>query len=336
VRAARIVISSREFRLVEIPVPTPGPDQVRIEVRAAGVCLSDVHLLQGIITPAYLIGDEVTLGHEVSGVVVEIGESVSDWSIGDRVIVCAGVRDERNQVTTLGFDYDGGFADFIIADTSTLIKIPENLAFEQACIIPDAVSTPWAAITQTAKVMKGESVAVFGIGGLGVHAVQLLKIIGATTIIAIDPIPEARERALAIGADLALDPYDPELFNRIKSETADAGINVAFDFAGSPSARNQAFRMLADGGRLVIVGLANESIVIPNDITFAYKRSQILGHYGSEPFHTQELVDFIRDGRLDLSSSVSEILPLENIQEALIRLENKTNNPVRIIIKPQL
>ena len=335
-RAARILISKREFRLVDVPVPTPGPCQVRIEVRAAGVCLSDVHLLQGLITPGYLIGDEVTLGHEVAGVIEEIGGSVGEWSIGDRVIVCAGVRDKENRVTTLGFDYDGGFADFTIADISTLVKIPENLAFEQACIIPDAVSTPWAAITQTAKVIAGESVAVFGIGGLGFHAIQLLSLIGASPIIAIDPIPAARNRALSIGADLVLDPLDPEFIAKIQGATAASGVDAVFDFAGSSSARNQALRLLAEGGRLVIVGLANEPIVIPNDIAFAYKRSQVLGHYGSERYHTQQLVDFIRDGRLDLSSSVSEIFSLENIQEALDRLKNKTNHPIRIIIKPGL
>jgi D-arabinose 1-dehydrogenase-like Zn-dependent alcohol dehydrogenase len=333
-RAARILISKREFRLVDVPVPTPGPGQVRIKVRAAGVCLSDVHLLQGLITPGYLSGDEVTLGHEVAGVIEEVGGSVGAWSIGDRVIVCAGVRDKRNRVTTLGFDYDGGFAEFTIADISSLVKIPENLAFEQACIIPDAVSTPWAAITQTAQIKAGDSVAVFGIGGLGFHAVQLLSLIGASPIIAIDPIPEARDRALSIGADIALDPDDPEFSSKVKETTAAAGIDAAFDFAGSTSARNQALRLLAEGGRLVIVGLANEPIVIPNDIAFAYKRSQVLGHYGSEPFHTEQLVNLIRDGRLDLSGSISEIMPLENILEALDRLENKINNPIRIVIKP--
>lgn len=333
-RAARIKISTREFQVVDVPIPSPGPAQVLIRVKAAGVCLSDVHLLTGIITPAYLVGDEVTLGHEVSGVIEEIGSAVEEWSRGDRVIVCAGVRDDHNRVTTLGFDYDGGFAEFVIADTATLVAIPDGLSFEQACIIPDAVSTPWAAITQTAAVKEGEIVAVFGIGGLGIHAVQLLRLVGASPIIAIDPIPEARARALSVGADIALDPSDPEFYERIKQVTGGGGVNVAFDFAGVGAARTQALRLLAEGGRLVIVGLANESIVIPNDIAFAYKRSQVLGDYGSEPIHTQQLVDLLQEGRLDLSSSISEIMSLENVPEALDRLDQKINNPIRIVIKP--
>lgn len=333
-RAGRIQISTRRFRVVDVPIPTPSPSQVLIKVKAAGVCLSDVHLLTGTLTPGYLVGDEVTMGHEVSGVIEKVGSGVTGWSPGDRVVVCAGVRDDQGRVTTLGFDYDGGFAEYVVSDAATLVAIPKNLPFEQACIIPDAVSTPWAAITQTAKVKVGERVAVFGIGGLGIHAVQLLRIIGASLIIAIDPLEDARARAIARGADMALDPTDPEFSIQMKQIVADGGMDVVFDFAGVASARSQGFRLLAEGGRLVIVGLANESIVIPNDIAFAYKRTQLLGHYGSDPVHTEELISLVRDGRLDLSGSVSEILSLDEVPEALKRLEAKINNPVRIVIKP--
>ena len=333
-RAGRVQISTRKFQVVDVPIPSPGPEQVLIKVKAAGVCLSDVHLLTGIISPGYLVGDEVTMGHEVSGVIEKIGSAVEGWTPGDRVIVCAGVRDAQNRVTTLGFDYDGGFAEYLVADISTLVSIPENLPFEQACIIPDAVSTPWAAITQTAKVTAGETAAVFGIGGLGIHAVQLLRLVGASLIVAIDPITEARARAISVGADIALDPLGAEFPAEMKKLVARGGIDVAFDFAGVSSARSQGLRLLAEGGRLVVVGLANESIIIPNDIAFAYKRSQLLGHYGSDPIHTQQLVDLVREGRLDLSASISKIMSLENVSEALNQLEQKTNNPIRIVIKP--
>lgn len=333
-RAGRIQISTRRFGVVDVPTPTPSPSQVLIKVKAAGVCLSDVHLLTGILTPGYLVGDEVTMGHEVSGVIEEVGSGVTGWSPGDRVVVCAGVRDEQGRVTTLGFDYDGGFAEYVVSDAATLVAIPDNLPFEQACIIPDAVSTPWAAITQTAKVKIGERVAVFGIGGLGIHAIQLLHIIGSSLVVAIDPLEDARARAIARGADIALDPSDAEFATDLRKIVAGGGVDVVFDFAGVASARSQGFKLLAEGGRLVIVGLANESIVIPNDIAFAYKRTQLLGHYGSDHNHTQELVDLVRDGRLDLSSSVSEIMSLEEVPHALKRLEAKINNPVRIVIRP--
>ena len=185
-----------------------------------------------------------------------------------------------------------------------------------------------------AQVQSGQSSAVFGIGGLGVHAVQLLKIIGSGPIIAVDPLQQARERALAVGADLALDPSDPEFSKKIRTATQGRGIDAAFDFAGVSAVRTQALPLLAECGRLVIVGIASEPIIIPNDMAFAYKRNQIIGHYGSEPHHTQELVELIRVGKLDLSGSITSVLPLEKAGEALNQLAQKIGNPIRIVLKP--
>jgi len=333
-RAGRITISTRHFEVVEHPIPEAGYGHVRVAVKAAGVCLSDVHLLDSTLSPGYLEGDVVTMGHEVAGVVDQIGDGVDHWKIGDRVIVCAGIRDEKGRVRTQGFDFDGGFADFMVADADTLVAIHDQLSFEEACIIPDAVSTPWAAITQTAQMRAGLSSAVFGIGGLGIHAVQLLKIVGCTPIIAVDPLLQARERAIDAGADLALDPHDPEFAKKVRAITNGRGIDSAFDFAGVSAVRIQALPLLAEGGKLVIIGIASEPINISSDMAFVYKRNQILGHYGSEVHHTQELVELVRAGKLDLSGSISSIMALEQAKEALAQLASKSDNPIRIVLRP--
>ena len=325
-RAGRITVSTRAFEVVDVPTPNAGVGQVRIKVGAAGVCLSDVHFLEGILSPGYLIGDCVTLGHEVAGTVDQIGAGVTTSAIGDRVVVIAGERNDAAQVTTMGFDYDGGWAEYVVTKAELVAMIPESLPFEQAAIIPDAVSTPWAAITSTAHVQAGEKVAVFGVGGLGIHAVQLLKIIGAT-VIAIDPREDARANALARGADFAFAPDNPELKNH-------RGLNAAFDFAGVSAVRKQGLSILGEQGRLVIVGIANEPIVIPSDMAFTYMRTQIMGHYGSEAHHVVELIELAASGRLDLSHSISEIVPLENAADALDKLANKVGNPIRIVLKP--
>ena len=326
-KAGRITVSSRKFEVKDVPIPAPRHGEVRIKVGAAGVCLSDVHFLDGTLSPGYLIGDEVTLGHEVAGTIDQLGEGVHTYQVGDRVLVIAGERNEKNQITTLGFDYDGGYAEYVVTKAALLVKIPDNLPFEEAAIIPDAVSTPWAAISSTAKMQKGESAAVFGVGGLGIHAVQLLKLIGASKIIAIDPRAEARQKALEIGADFAFDPSDDELKKH-------RGLNAAFDFAGVTPVRKQALSLLGEQGRLVIVGIANEPITIPNDMAFTYMRTQILGHYGSEPIHTKELVEFVKEGKLSLSKSVSEVLPLDQAALALEKLEKKIGNPIRLVLVP--
>ncbi|CAN2235810.1 zinc-binding dehydrogenase [Candidatus Planktophila dulcis] len=326
-RAGRITVSTRVFEVVDVPTPDAGAGQVRIKVAAAGVCLSDVHFLGGILSPGHLVGDHVTLGHEVAGVIDQIGPGVTTTAVGDRVVVIAGERNGAQQITTMGFDYDGGWAEYVVTKAELVAPIPDSLPFEQAAIIPDAVSTPWAAISSTGKIQAGESVAVFGVGGLGIHAVQLLKIVGCSKIIAIDPREDARANALARGADFAFAPDDPEIKQH-------RGLNAAFDFAGVASVRKQALSLLGEQGRLVIIGIANEPIVIPNDMAFTYMRTQIMGHYGSEAQHVRELIEFTRDGRLDLSHSVTQVLPLEQAGHALDTLANKIGNPIRIVLRP--
>jgi hypothetical protein len=326
-RAGQITVSTRSFKVVDVPTPDAGVGQVRIKVAAAGVCLSDVHFLEGILSPGYLLGDHVTLGHEVAGVIDQVGTGVTTSAVGDRVVVIAGQRNEAQQITTMGFDYDGGWAEFVVTKAELVAKIPDTLPFEQAAIIPDAVSTPWAAISSTGKIQTGESVAVFGVGGLGIHAVQLLKIVGCSKVIAIDPRADARANALACGADYAFAPEDSALQQH-------RGLNAAFDFAGVTSVRKQALSLLGEHGRLVIVGIANEPIVIPNDMAFTYMRTQIMGHYGSEEHHVRELIEFAAQGKLDLSQSITEVMPLEKAGQALDKLANKVGNPIRIVLKP--
>ena len=326
-RAGRITVSTRAFDVVDVPTPDAGSGQVRIKVAAAGVCLSDVHFLEGILSPGYLAGDHVILGHEVAGVVDQVGAGVAGVAVGDRVVVIAGERNAALQITTMGFDYDGGWAEYVVTKAELVAKIPDSLPFEQAAIIPDAVSTPWAAISSTGKVQAGETAVVFGVGGLGIHAVQLLKIVGCSKVIAIDPREDARANALARGADFAFAPDDVEIKKH-------RGLNVAFDFAGVTPVRKQALSLLGEQGRLVIVGIANEPIVIPNDMAFTYMRTQIMGHYGSEAHHVRELIEFAGDGRLDLSQSVTQVLPLEQAGQALDTLANKVGNPIRIVLKP--
>ena len=326
-RAGQITVSTRSFKVVDVPTPDAGVGQVRIKVAAAGVCLSDVHFLEGILSPGYLLGDHVTLGHEVAGVIDQVGTGVTTSAVGDRVVVIAGQRNEAQRITTMGFDYDGGWAEFVVTKAELVAKIPDTLPFEQAAIIPDAVSTPWAAISSTGKIQTGESVAVFGVGGLGIHAVQLLKIVGCSKVIAIDPRADARANALACGADYAFAPEDSALQQH-------RGLNAAFDFAGVTSVRKQALSLLGEHGRLVIVGIANEPIVIPNDMAFTYMRTQIMGHYGSEEHHVRELIEFAAQGKLDLSQSITEVMPLEKAGQALDKLANKVGNPIRIVLKP--
>ncbi len=330
--AGRLHVRTRQFEVTEVPRPTPGPGQVLVEVRAAGICLSDVHLIDGQLSPLFLQGDEVTLGHEVAGVVAELGEGVTGWAEGARVTLQAG-EEVDGWIHTRGVDYDGGWAQYALATVPTLVPIPDDLPFEQACIIPDAVSTPWASIVRTAGVRAGEPAGVWGIGGLGAHAVQLLRLAGAAPIVAVDPVQSARQRALDLGADLALDPSE-DVAARTRELTGGAGLAHAFDFAGVPPVREQAVRCLERDGGLVLVGLTDQPLTIRNGTQFSYFGQRLLGHYGSEPQHVEQLVALIRHGRLDLSRSISGTLPLEEAARGIEMLERKEGDPIRLVLLP--
>ncbi|WP_406046226.1 zinc-binding dehydrogenase [Micromonospora sp. NBC_00898] len=332
--AGRLHVAGRALRMESVPVPEPGRGQVRIKVAAAGVCLSDVHLIDGTLTPLYLPGDVVTLGHEVAGTVDALGDGVEWWQPGQRVLLQAGERDRRGTVLTRGVDYDGGWAEYALAREDTLVQIPDALPFEQACIIPDAVSTPWAAVTDTARTRPGEAVGVWGVGGLGAHAVQLLLLVGAAPIIAVDPLPAARDRALTLGADVALDPRDDGFKDAVLELTDARGLDVAFDFAGVTPVREQALTVLGRRGRLVLAGIASQPVTIASDSRFNYLRQAVLGHYGSEAEHVDQLVTLAAQGRLDLTASVSDVLPLAEAAEAVRRVHDKAGNPIRLILRP--
>jgi threonine dehydrogenase-like Zn-dependent dehydrogenase len=330
--AGRLNVRTKEFAVREVPRPSPGPGEVLVRVRAAGICLSDVHLIEGQLNPLFLAGDEVTLGHEVAGEVAELGEGVTGTAVGRRVTLQAG-EEIDGWIHTRGVDYDGGWAEYAVATVATLVPIPDDMPFEQACIVPDAVSTPWASIVRTAGVRAGQPVGVWGIGGLGAHAVQLLRLAGAAPIVAVDPVPAARERALAFGADLALDPAD-DVAARIRELTGGAGLAYAFDFAGVAPVREQAVRCLERDGGLVLIGLTDQPLTIRNGTQFSYFGQRLLGHYGSEPEHVEQLVRLVRHGRLDLSRSISGTLPLADAARGVEQLARKEGNPIRLVLVP--
>ncbi|MGC4908309.1 zinc-binding dehydrogenase [Streptomyces cyaneofuscatus] len=332
-RAVRLHLPTRTLSVEEVAKPVPGPGEVVVKVAAAGVCLSDVHLIDGTLTPLYLEAESVTLGHEVAGTVEELGPGVAGWSIGQRVVLQAGER-RGGRTHTRGVDYDGGWAEYVLASAATLVALPLTLPLDQASIIPDAVSTPWAAVTVTGDVRPAQAVGVWGAGGLGAHAVQLLRAVGAYPVIAVDPAPAARDRALHFGADLALDPGDPLLREQVLGAADGAGLEAAFDFAGAPAVREQALSVLAPKGRLVLVGLSDQPLTVAHSTRFSYLQHRILGHYGSEEHHVAQLVRLAEGGRLDFSRSITGVLPLEEAATAVRRMETKEGDPVRLILRP--
>lgn len=329
--AVRLSTTTGEVRLEEVKVPQPSANEALVRVQYAGICASDLHFIGGD-RPAGM-PDTLTLGHEVAGIIDQMGSPVPGLHEGDRVAIYA-MAGGGTHTRIMGVHYDGGWAEYVAVPLEALVPIAEDVPSEVAAIVPDAVTTPWAAITKTGRVRPGESVAVWGLGGLGFHAVTLVRLVGAAPVIAVDPLERARERAIRAGADFALDPTDPGFESRLRQVTGGDGLDIVFDFVGSPSVQQQAFDALGTRGRLVLVGITLDPLHLVDSALLVRRSKQILGHYGLDRRHIEEILKLLHYGRLELSGSISGIHPLSEVDRALDQMKSKAGNPIRILLRP--
>ena len=187
-RAERFYADTKTVVLEDVPIPQPGPGEVLVKVAFCGICHSDLSLINGTFPAQRPV---VTQGHEASGTIARLGDGVTGWSVGDRVIVAAGrpcgdcPNCRRGDTGTclrmqlMAFAYDGAWAEYTVAHAAGLTRVPDNVPLDQAAILADAVSTPFGAVVHTGKVTVGESVGVWGVGGIGTHIVQLARLVGA-------------------------------------------------------------------------------------------------------------------------------------------------------------
>lgn len=342
-KAARFNADSKRLVLTDVRVPEPGPLEVLVKVEACGICLSDVHLIDGSIPP---VTPEVTPGHEPAGTVAAVGELVPGWKEGDRAVMAGGRPcgtcthctigrvEDCLAFEIMGFHYDGAWAEYVKVPYFAMTPVPENIPFEQAAILADAVATPYAALTDRGGLKPGESVGLWGIGGLGTHAVQIARLCGAAFIAAVDPLATARERALKLGADVALDPATQDVPKEIKAVTRGLGLDLAVDLVGANAVLQQCVSSLGLGGRAVMVGLSLESLQLEPSLLFGVLKHSVLGHLGYDRRHLDDLVKLLANRRLDLSGSISDVIPLDDVADGVRRLSEKEGDPVRIMVKP--
>ncbi|BBX10696.1 dehydrogenase [Mycolicibacterium aichiense] len=342
-RAERFYADTKTVALEDVPIPEPGEGEVLVKVAFCGICHSDLSLINGTFPAQRPV---VTQGHEASGTIAKLGPGVTGWSEGDRVVVAAGrpcgqcVNCRRGDMATclrlqlMAFAYDGAWAEYTVAQAAGLTRVPDNVPLEQAAILADAVSTPFGAVVNTGKVVIGESVGVWGVGGVGTHIVQLARLVGAVPIVAVDLNPAVRDRALELGADYAFDSRDPDLADKLAEATGGRGLDVAFDAVGLKVTFEQALNSLTGGGRLVGVGMSAESPTVGPTSMFGLTRRQVLGHLGYHNKDIETLAQLVSRGRLDLSRSISQIIPLEDIADGIRILETAEGNPIRVLVQP--
>lgn len=341
--AERFYADTRTIRLEEVPIPEPGPGQVLIKVAYCGICQSDLSLIQGHLpTPL----DVVTQGHEASGTIEKVGPGVVGWTEGDRVIPSAGRPCGRCRACRRGaftdcydlqlmaFAYDGAWAQYTVAQAPGLTRIPDNVDLAHAALLADAVSTPFAAVVRTAQVHVGNAVGVWGVGGVGTHLVQIARLAGAVPVIAVDINDAALERATRLGADYTFRSDDPDLGTKIREATGGRMIDVAFDAVGIRQTVRQCIEYLDTDGKAVTVGLSEQDIDAGPFLPFNVQRKRLLGHLGYKSQDIGMLAELLSYGRLDLSESISRVVPLSQVQEGIDALARKEGNPIRILVQP--
>ncbi len=316
-KAVQLIEIDKDLENREIPIPEIKPDEVLIRIVAAGICHSDVHYRDGVSAVGYL---PITLGHEVAGEIEKIGEEVSDFKVGDRVclnymITCGkcqycvqGTEQFCEEGKMIGKDVDGGYAEYIAVPTRGVFKLPDSVSFEHAAVMMCSSSTSLHALRKT-RFKTGESIAIFGVGGLGISALQLAKTFGAGDIFAIDIDIKKLETAKEMGA-IPINAKDVDPVEKIMELTNEEGVDVALELIGLPMTMDQGVRSLARFGRLGLVGITADTFDI-NSYEAICREKEIIGvsdHLISEiPF----LLDLAKQGKLDLSNVVTKTVPLE-------------------------
>lgn len=310
------------FELQERPIPAPAQGEVLIRVRASGLCGTDLHIREGKIPTVKL---PRVPGHETAGEIAGVGPGVTDFQVGDHVIVsidrvcgeCRYCRSGRENIcqnlVRNGFEADGGHSEYMVAPQGCVLKIAKDMPFEQAAILPDAVGCMVHAIYDQAQVQPGDEVCILGMGGLGFQAVQILKHIGANTIVTSRQDAKL-DLSREYGADGCVNTAKENLTEAVRKLTNGRMCDVVLDNIGNEDSIQQALDILAPGGRAIIVGYAVPKFHVNYQDTMM-REKEILGMRGSTRKNLIKAIELVETGAI--KPYVHTTMPFEQINEAM-------------------
>lgn len=339
-RAVRLTAVGQDPEVTTVAVPEPGAGEVRVAMRACGICGSDLHVIEGSTVASFL---PITLGHEPAGIVDALGPDVEGVTVGQRVagnpmLGCGTCPACRRGLPNLCVDFrvigvnaDGAQAEYFILPAANLLSIPDNVDFATAAIITDAVATPMRAIRRSG-VEPGQTAAVFGLGGLGTHAVLLLREVFGVRVIAVDTRPAALARASRFGAEAVVDARAGRTSEEVR-RLSDGGVDAAFEFVGSAQVVDQSLRSLRPGGCCVVVGVTPDRLQLSlRQETLVAREISLVGSFGYLQSDLIELLALVEAGRLDLSETITHQFPLEDYRAGLDALRDPDQGAIRVVI----
>jgi L-iditol 2-dehydrogenase len=253
-------IGEDRFEVQERPKPVPGPGQVRVRVEACGVCLTEVHSIQGAFGPTQ---PPRVMGHEVGGVVDQLGPEVNSVAVGTRV-ACAG---------------RGGFADYVVVPAESVFPIPTGVPVEEAALVEPILCC--ATAVQNANLPMGADVLVTGAGPMGLILLQLARRGGAARIIVSEPRSARRDLARQLGADEVIDSTNADVGARVRDLTGSRGVDAAFETAGVPQPLADCVTAATQGGAIVLVGVNGRAARFEVELyDFHFRDLRLIGSYG--------------------------------------------------------
>lgn len=307
------------------PVPRPAAGEVLVRVRASGLCSTDLHLLSG----RQPLGELPRIvGHELAGDVVEPGDGVTGWAPGTRVtaaidVTCgrcrhclSGQTQRCRTMTRIGFERDGGHADYVAVPAANLVALDAQIPYEAAAILPDAVACMYHSLVHQGGVGVGQRVVILGVGGLGIHGVQIARSAGAE-VLATSRRPQRLALAERFGA-IAVDTERESLDAAVAQFTGGEGADVVVDNVGTRASVREGLSVLRPGGKFLAVAYLDETFEVPSMRLFKTEQ-QIIGCRGSTKQDLIDVVRLVRDGRVTPVLGAS--YPLARIGDAVARLE---------------
>jgi len=318
-KAAILRKPNTPLSIEEVPMPIISHGEILVKVAACGVCHTDLHYIDhGVLT---FMAPPIILGHEASGIVEIGGHTVKN---GQRVLIpsvfacgkCKFCLDGRENICKTmimpGNHINGAFAQYIKVPEKDVLILPKEIPLEEACIISDAISTPYHAVINRAKVKPSENVFVLGCGGVGINVVQIAALLGAT-IIACDTNDAKLEKALELGAKYAVNPHKTDVRDFLKQNKLK--IDVAFEVIGNPKTIEEAYKLLGIGGRLCVIGYTNHNINI-NPAKIMFQEQEIFGSLGCSAKDYPKIFELVISGKIKLDTLISNRYELENINHA--------------------
>lgn len=345
----KAAVLRKPFDIIIEDVPTPkiGRDEVLIKVVACSICGSDLHSYDGLksIFPKLM-------GHEIAGIVAQVGEDVKGVKIGERVspdedIRCGACRwclSGRSNLcvkitglgrTVMDSGYNGGYAEYLRVPAVNLHSIPDNIPFEQACVA-QTLGVSYHAVVDRGNIQPGEFVVVLGAGPIGLSALAVAKSFDAKVLIT-DIVPHRLEVAKKMRADFVVDTSKEDLVKRVMDLTAGEGADKVFECVGGP-AHDVTLRQAADvvrtAGRIVVVGMISTPPYKQINLEKMYRSEvELVASRGSNT-RIGATLKLMGEGKIDVSPMITHIIPLEEVGRGLELMHKKAENVVKVVLKP--